>query len=375
MTIQLKGITWDHPRGYEPLLACSRQYAAATDVQVTWDRRSLKAFGDQPIDELTQSYDLVIIDHPHVGLTASTGCLLPLDEWLSADTLRTLATESAGPSHASYSYAGHQWGLAIDAALQTAVYRADLLNSPLPQSWPDVITLGEQARSQGRYVALPLVPTDAICSFLSLCASLGAPPGQSDDLVPAEAGLRALSLLRDMKAVAHPNSLDWNPIHMLDHMSSADDVVYCPLTFCYTNYSRQGYQPHLLTFTTVPGVRGAILGGTGFAVSSNCAHPQAACDYGAWLCSAAVQSGCYVEAGGQPGNVTAWRDVTANDLTNNFFANVLPTLEQSYVRPRHHGFITFQEAAGNIIHDFLRQDTDPARCLDELSALYRHNLR
>ena len=375
MTIQLKGITWDHPRGYQPLIACSQQYAAATDLQVTWDRRSLKAFGDQPIDELAQTYDLLIIDHPHVGLAASTGCLLRLDEWLSADTLRMLAMESAGPSHASYFYAGHQWGLAIDAALQTAAYRADLLDGPLPQRWSDVITLAEQVRSQGRYVALPLAPTDAICSFVSLCASLGASPGQSDDLVPTEVGMRALSLLRDMKAIAHPNSPDWNPIHMLDHMSSADDVVYCPLTFCYTNYSRQGYQPHLLTFTTVPGVRGAILGGTGFAVSSECAHPQAACDYGAWLCSAAVQSGCYVQEGGQPGNVIAWRDAAANALTNNFFANVLPTLEQSYVRPRHHGFVVFQETAGHIIHDFLRNDTDPAQCLDKLSALYKQNLR
>lgn len=375
MTIHLKGITWDHPRGYQPLIACSQQYAAETGVQVSWDRRSLKDFGDQPIDELAQTYDLLIIDHPHVGLAASTGCLLPLDDWLSADTLHTLATQSAGPSHDSYFYAGHQWGLAIDAALQTAVYRADLLESPLPQTWSDVIALAEQVHLQGHFVALPLAPTDAVCSFVSLCASLGASIGQSDDLVPIEVGLRALSLLRDMKAVVHAHSLDWNPIQMLDHMSSADDVVYCPLTFCYTNYSRQGYQPHLLTFTTIPGVRGAILGGTGFAVSSRCAHPQAACDYGAWLCSAAVQRGCYVEAGGQPGNVIAWRDAAANALTNNFFANILPTLEQSYVRPRHDGFPVFQETAGNLIHDFLRNDTDPAQCLDQLRELYRQNLR
>jgi multiple sugar transport system substrate-binding protein len=375
MTIQLTGITWDHPRGYEPLIACSREYAVETGVQVTWDRRSLKDFGDQPINELTRTHDLLIIDHPHVGLAASTGCLLPLDDWLSSDTLHILAMQSAGPSHASYFYGGHQWGLAIDAALQTAVYRAALLDSPLPQTWQDVISMGERVRAQGRSVALPLAPTDAVCSFLSLCASLGAPPGQHDQLVPAEVGLQALLLLRDIKAVAHPHSLDWNPIHILDHMSSADDIVYCPLTFCYTNYSRGGYQPHLLTFTTIPGVRGAILGGTGFAVSSNCAHPQAACDYGAWMCNAAVQRGCYIEAGGQPGNVIAWRDTVANTLTNNFFANVLPTLEQSYVRPRHAGFPLFQEAAGNLIHDFLRSDTDPGKCVDELGALYKQNLR
>lgn len=373
MTIQLKGMTWDHPRGYQPLLACSELYVAEQDVHVTWERRSLKDFGDQPIDELTAAYDVIIIDHPHAGMAAATGCLIPLDAWLPAETLQTLARQSAGPSHESYQYAGHQWGLALDAAMQTAVYRADLFDGDVPASWEAVLALGQAAQRDGHFIAMPLVPTDAICSFITLCASLGEPIGQGDGLVAAPTGKEALAILKRIKDVAHPVSLTSNPIALLDAMSAGQEVIYCPLTFNYTNYARAGYAPHRLTFTTIPGVRGSILGGTGFAVSSSCQHPQAAADFGAWLCSAETQRGPFVREGGQPGNIVAWGDAEANALTNQFFANTLPTLEGSRIRPRHDGFIPFQEQAGHIIHDFLAQDSDLDACFEALSALYdRH---
>ncbi len=71
--IALRGITWDHPRGYQPLAASADPYAAEFGVRVTWDRRSLKDFGDAPIDLLAADYDLLIIDHPHMGLAAEAG--------------------------------------------------------------------------------------------------------------------------------------------------------------------------------------------------------------------------------------------------------------------------------------------------------------
>lgn len=373
MTIHLKGMTWDHPRGYEPLIACSKAYAAEHDVQITWDKRSLKAFGDQPIDDIAREYDVLVIDHPHAGLAAATGCLMPLDEWLPEATLATLASESAGLSHQSYQFEGHQWALAMDAAMQAAVYRADLLTEPVPDSWEAVLQLGANLREADRYIAMPLVPTDAICSFITLCASLGEPLDGGAELVSRSIGLAALDMLRRLADVAHPDSLNWNPIYLLDYMSSNSDVAYCPLTFNYTNYSRAGQVPHLLTFTTMPGIRGAILGGTGYAVSANCKHPQVAVDFGAWVCSADVQRGLYVHSQGQPGNVKAWQDDDANALTHNFFRNTLPTLEGSYIRPRHHGFVTFQEQAGEVIHAFLRDGTHTDACFDALNALYQEH--
>ncbi|MEO0564638.1 MAG: carbohydrate ABC transporter substrate-binding protein, partial [Chloroflexota bacterium] len=154
-------------------------------------------------------------------------------------------------------------------------------------------------------------------------------------------------------------------------MSSANDVVYCPLTFCYTNYGRMGQYEHLLTFTGIPGIRGSILGGTGFAVSSFSEHKQKAVEFGAWVCSASVQSGLYVQSMGQPGNITAWHNDQANALTNTFFRNTLPTLEQAYIRPQHHGFVPFQEEAGIKIHKFLRERTDAGECFDHLAQSYK----
>ena len=126
--ITLRGITWDHARGYAPLAASVEPYARQAGVRVEWDKRSLKDFGDAPVDVLAEDYDLLIIDHPHVGLAAETGCLLALDTTITPDVLKTLAQQSAGPSHASYFYAGHQWAFAIDAAMQASVYRPDLVD-------------------------------------------------------------------------------------------------------------------------------------------------------------------------------------------------------------------------------------------------------
>lgn len=45
--ITLKGIAWDHPRGYEPLRATSEVFSKKRpEVSIQWDIRSLKEFGD-----------------------------------------------------------------------------------------------------------------------------------------------------------------------------------------------------------------------------------------------------------------------------------------------------------------------------------------
>jgi multiple sugar transport system substrate-binding protein len=362
--IELRGVTWDHDRGYAPLAASTRRYASEFAVRIQWDKRSLKDFGDAPPGALAERYDLLVIDHPHVGVAAETGCLLPLDSWIAPDVLATLARESAGPSHASYSYAGHQWALAVDAAMQTSAYRPDLLCAQLPSSW-------EEAASLAAPLALPLQPTDAICSFLTLCASFAHPAACGDRLVDDAIGHRALRTLADLRARAHPSSLDWNPILLLDHMSRSNDVSYCPLAFCYTNYSRAGYAPQLVRFATIPGVGGSILGGAGLAVSARCAHAEAACAYAAWICSATIQRTLYVENGGQPGNVAAWKDDAANRLTSSFFRDTLPTLESAWVRPRDRWWPAFQDEAGHVVHAFLRDsgrrtDGEIVGCLSKL---------
>jgi sugar lactone lactonase YvrE len=63
-----RSITWDHPRGLQPLVAVAARYAGEyPGVRVEWDARSLQAFDDQSLAELATSDDLLMIDHPHVG--------------------------------------------------------------------------------------------------------------------------------------------------------------------------------------------------------------------------------------------------------------------------------------------------------------------
>ncbi len=370
--IRLRGITWDHPRGFQPLAASAEPYAQMTGVRVEWEKRSLKDFGDAPIDQLARDYDVLIVDHPHVGLAEATQCLIPLEEHISADTMASLAEQSAGPSHESYFYHGHQWVLAADAAMQAGAYRPDLMDMDFPDNWDAVLKLAHELRAVGRWMAVPLVPTDCICAFLSLCASLGDPPGQRGDLLADDAvGLHALELLKQFVTASHPQSTTWNPIRMLDHMSSDDDVAYCPLTFTYTNYSRDGYAPKPVRFTNMPGVRGALLGGAGYAVSSYCQHIPEAVAYGVWLCGAEVQRTLYVEDGGQPGNGIAWHDNHANEITHDFFRSTWDTLANAYVRPRHNGYHSFQEQAGNRIHGMLVEHGEIQHCLATLKTLYR----
>lgn len=75
----------------------------------------------------------MINDHPQAGLAAASNAMLPLDTWIAPEVVRQLSADSAGPSHRSYTYAGHQGALAIDAAMQTSAYLADLL-SELPRT-------------------------------------------------------------------------------------------------------------------------------------------------------------------------------------------------------------------------------------------------
>ena len=62
MEITLRGMTWNHPRGYDPLAACARVWRERTGVEILWDKRSLQDFETYPVEELARRYDLIIID-------------------------------------------------------------------------------------------------------------------------------------------------------------------------------------------------------------------------------------------------------------------------------------------------------------------------
>ena len=350
---ELTGITWDHPRGLGPLLAASRAYSTQhTGVTVRWDARTLQDFADVPIDGLAASYDLAVIDHPHVGEVAATKCLVPLDEMIEAEDMARLAEQSVGRSHDSYQYAGRQWALAIDAAAQVSAYRQDGASAP-PTRWEQVLELARAGK-----VVWPYKPVDALMSFFTLIANLGHPCFVNEDVAISKGvGVEVLEYMLDLAHLVPAACASMNPIAALEAMVRDERLQYCPLLFGYSNYSRRGFRPDLVRFTNIPswssGPVGAVLGGAGIGVSTRGRSVEAASRFAAWLASAECQRTAYFEGGGQPANAEAWTDPTVNRTSSEFFRDTRETLERSWMRPRFPGFLRFQERGGLILHGFL----------------------
>lgn len=381
--IELRGISWDHPRGHDCMVATAEAYATVQpDVRIVWNTRSLQDFADFPVQKLAETYDLLVIDHPFVGFAADDGCLLPLDQVIEAAVLADQAANSVGPSHRSYHYGGHQWALATDAAGHVSAWRPDLMEElgGLPETWEEVLALAEARRGQERArVANPLIPIDALMSFLSICAAAGEAPFQDpDQVVSRSVGREALGMLRALKDAAHPESMKRNPPRTLDLMSNTDEIAFVPLLFGYSNYAQPGFRPHTIRFTGVPTIgggasRGGILGGAGVAISARTRHPEAAAAYAIYVASSDVQRGVYFDGGGQPGHRAAWLDDRVNAASSDFYKDTLANLDRAYLRPRYHGFMETQERSGELVHQWLAEGDTANALLDRLDTLYRES--
>ena len=383
MEVTLKGLTWDHPRGYAPLLKGAPEFEDShPGIKIHWDRRTLREFGEAPIEQYLDRYDLIIMDHPFVGFAAAHDVLVDLNPFLSADENASLARDSVGPSAESYRYAGGLWALPVDAATQVASYRPELLEqlcAKPPKTFDEVLQLGEKARANGKFIAVAACPIDAISLFLTLTANLGHPIAENADPFVEQADAReVLDRLHALIALAHPQSTGWNPIQMYDHMVAESDAVYCPWAYGYSNYSRRENSVRL-QFTNAPaagviGCAGTQLGGTGVAVSKQCPHRDEAVVYAKWLASPEHQRGTYVKEGGQPASLAAWLAPEINTAAYGFFLDTLETLRKSYVRPRFNGFVRFFEAAGVEINRCLKGETADLQLIDSLNQLFSKHL-
>jgi multiple sugar transport system substrate-binding protein len=377
--ITLKGLTWDHPRGYAPLLGGAPEYEKQNPgIKIHWDRRSLREFGEAPIEQYLDRYDLLIVDHPFVGFAAAHGALVDLAPSVSEAEKHRFAADSVGPSWESYWYGGCLWAFPIDAATQVASYRPDLLltlSPSVPNTFDGVLALGKKGRKVGKYIAVPACPTDAISLFFTLSANLGYPiPEEGEPFVDDSVAGEVLDRLHALIALAHPKSVEWNPIQVYDFMIGSSDAVYCPYGFGYSNYSRVG-RPVRLKFVNAPavgehGCAGTMLGGTGVAISKLSGHPSEAIAYAKWLVSPKHQRGAYFREGGQPASLAAWTDSSVNAMADGFFSGTLQTLQTAYVRPRFDGFVRFFEAAGIEINRCLRGEVKDAALIHGLNDRY-----
>ena len=361
-------MTWDHPRGFDPLLASARQWRAQTGIEVSWERRSLQDFESFPVQTLARQYDLIVIDHPHVGQITREGCLLPLD------TTR-LTQHFVGASFDSYLWQGRLWALPIDAAAQVQAFRPDRLATPVT-GWAEVLELARLGR-----VHCPMRPPHNLMALYTLCGLHGRPARESHtEFFDSEVGAHAYESLQELLAYLDRDCFTLDPIQVFEAMARTESNIACvPLIYGYVSYARQGFRPARIGFADIPVLRpgalplGSALGGTGIAVSAHSSQPEAAREFAYWVASAAVQSGLYAAAGGQPANARAWADSAVNAPVHGFYTNTRATLEGSWVRPRHDGYMRFQDAGAQRLLAALRAGERATTVIAALNQLFRQS--
>ena len=371
--IELKGMTWDHPRGLDSVVNSNDLLKEKLGISITWDARSLLAFGDQHISEFYQDYDLLIIDHPHVPDAVHAKAVVALDGVISDSDMELLASTSVGQSHNSYQYQGKQWSLAIDTAAQVSAYRPDLTDSA-PVFWDDVFAL---ARSKKLLWAHK--PVDAFSTFATLMAQKGAPLCAGGTYLNESVGLEVLSMMVELASLVPDFCATSNPIEIAEVLAGSDDYAHGICMYGYSNYGHQGFRKNILAYDDLPSfdglATGSQLGGAGVAISSATKNLEAATKAAVLLSLPEFQSTTYGLGGGQPGNLVAWKNDTLNRASNNFFRNTLRTLERAWVRPRVLGWPDVQFESSQIIHQALTTKTVNASVISQIAATYEKNVK
>lgn len=366
----LRGITWDHPRGY----AVPESLAGDAAIPaVRWDRQPLTGFESHPVAELADRYDLLVVDHPGVADAAESGALLPMDALFDPAELAVWRAATVGSAFDSYTYAGRRWALPIDAAAQVCAYRPDLLTpDAVPSAWPAMRDLGVP-------FTLCLGGPHALLTVLAICVAAGAPPCR-DGLLPVDTATRALDLLAELYAVADRELSLRDPITVLDAMAAGGDVAVCPLVYGYVTYNTAGGGRFRLAVQNAPrwspgGAPGSVLGGTGIAVSTRTGDRVAARAVLRAMMSEQVQTRLAPEIGGQPSAVAAWRSPSVNARWNGFYRDTLDTVRAAWVRPRRPGWIACQTEASAIAREAIVAGGVSAAAVRGINERYRRIIR
>ena len=359
------GLTWDHPRGFDPLDAAAQNLESrGAEIRVRWHKQKLEGFESHPIADLANLYDLVIIDHPCLGEVAAEECFIPIDDLFGKEESDLWCQSSVGPSWSSYHYAGKQWALPLDAATQVCVVKPEIIQKDLwPQTWDDVLRLCDHYP-----VSLSLAGPHALLSFFSICAGIAGEESQPEpDGIFAEAiCLQGYEILAALYAKTVKTHVDSNPIALLDAMASSSQIALCPLVYGYVNYASQSKTAvcEPLAFINAPRLSERLkprstVGGTGLAVSRKTTVTPPLLDHIRYLMSSAYQVDFSPGHGGQPSSGQAWEDPAVNARANGFYRDTFATMSHAWVRPRYKGYVEFQAEGSAYLRDALSAGVSP----------------
>jgi multiple sugar transport system substrate-binding protein len=378
---RLTGIAWDHSRALPPLVATSQRYEEThPGIRIRWEKRSLDEFGHTPIDQLSASFDLIVIDHPWAGFAFEKSLVHDLKPLLTPAEFKDFTDNSIGATFDSYCYGGRLLALPIDAATPAPSWRNDLLERaglPPPATWTEAVALARR-----KLAVIPAFNADLFLHFLMLVKALNAEPCADHGKIAPRAVMRhALDLLRELTEPMPTEIFNWNPIQVAERMAATDDFALNAFAYTYNNYARPGFARRALSYGNLlsleakgPRLR-SVLGGTGIAISIRCKEIQAALDYARFVADGVTQKGIYLHAGGQPAHRAAWNDPDADKLCGGFFSATRATQQEAFVRPRYSGYVPLQTNGGNLLQEALRDRPDDEAVLEKLDALYRESRR
>lgn len=377
MSTLIKGIAWNHSRAFPPLVATAQRYEELhPNTRIQWEKRSLDEFGHQPIDQMVEAYDLIIIDHPWAGFCFQKHLVLDLKPHLSPEQWRDLETNSIGKSFTSYYFQDKLMAVPIDAATPSASYRQDLLQRhsiSLPDNWDQLVLLADQKKA-----VMPAFGADLFLNWSMLVEALeGDLVVDKDQICKPEIGRQSMELLKRLSEPMPDQIYDANPIQVAEWMTQTDEIFYCPFAYSYNNYCRESFCGNRkLSYAPLVTLQGntplrSIIGGTGIAISSQCKEPQPALDYALFTSSRKVQSGIYSLAGGQPSRRDSWRDLQDNPLYGGFYQNAFSDQERALIRPRYSGYVPLQSEGGIPLQQYLKDEISLQVAWDSLNQSYR----
>jgi multiple sugar transport system substrate-binding protein len=351
VTVVLRGLTWDHPRGYRPLEAFSEP-----GVEVVWDRQPLSGFESMPLSELAGRYELLVIDHPGLGAAVEAGAVLPVEDVFAAEDLAVWRSRAVPLTWESYQLEGHGFALPLDAATQACVYRPDGLSTP-PRGWSDVLRLSE--------VVLCVAGPHAGLMLLGMAGARSGPR-----LLQRDRAVEALELLRAAWKRSDRSFAELDPIG-IHELLAAGGAVCCPLIYSYAYYG------HALAWSAAPRLRpddqlgNGTLGGTGLAVTPRAySRVLAVTKYVRGLLDVRTQLDVVAPVGGQSATTAVWESAEVDRAWNGHYSATLGTLTTSYVRPRFDGWIGFQDELSERVRELLGNDDDPAAAVDRIEDDY-----
>jgi multiple sugar transport system substrate-binding protein len=364
-----RGLTWDHPRGYQALDAAA-DLVNAKATTLLWERQPLEGFESHPIGELASRYDLLVLDHPHIGEAVALDCLMPLEAFFSNGQIEAWSKQTIGQAMASYAWQGRHWAMPLDVATQVMALRPDLVGGAPPRSWAEVVAL-----SRAKPAALSVAGPHIFLCLMSMAVAIGNPPDDSDRFLSDATFGAALALLEELYRRSPDWALHLNPIGLLEAMANGDDLALVPLVYGYVNYTRPPPDRRPIAFAEAPagpsGRRGSILGGTGIAITKRARPDPALFDHLAWLMSTDTQRGFIPLHAGQPSHRLAWSDADVNRNSGQFYASTFSTTENAFVRPRFDGYIAFQSKAADVLRAALSERTAHARVIGDIRQLWR----